>query len=193
MTDITVIIRTIGRKTLDNAIQSALKEFTNVIVVYDGMPIQSKDGVECLATGQRFDKYGSAALNMGAYATKTPYLCLLDDDDEFVAGAGDYMREFVGTNQADIYIPGLLFNNGMKLCLEPGLAYGNVAVPTYKTEWFSKVPISPSLLKFIQVPEDAIDLAHVIACNQLGAKIRWYEKLLYLVRPKLKGTNGRGQ
>ena len=193
MPDVSVIIRTIGRPTLDNAIQSALSEFSKVIVVYDGMQPDQKDNVMCLNTGQRFDKYGSAALNMGVYAAETPYVCLLDDDDEFVPGAGNYIREFIENNDSDIFIPGLLFNNGMKLCTKPGLAYGNVAVPTYKTKWFSKVPISPSLLDFIKVPEDAIDLAHVIACNQLGAKVSWYEKILYLVRPRLEGTNGRGK
>lgn len=194
MNEISVIIRSIRRSTLSNAIESALTEFSSVIVVFDGEgdPVDKDPRVTYLNTGRRYDKYGSAALNMGAYAAKTPYICLLDDDDEFVEGAGTYMTEFVNNNDADIFIPGLLFNNGMKLCLEPNLVYGNVAVPTYRTEWFSKVPITSTLLQSIKVPEDAIDLAHVIACNQLGAKILWYEKLLYLVRPKLNGTNGRG-
>jgi hypothetical protein len=28
--------------------------------------------------------------------------------------------------------------------------------------------------------------------DKLGANIKWYEKILYNVRPNLEGTNGRG-
>tara|TARA_Y100000004_G_scaffold196777_1_gene268008 strand:- start:1758 stop:2363 length:606 start_codon:yes stop_codon:yes gene_type:complete len=200
---ISVVIRTIGRDTLNNAINSALREFENIIVVADAIELQNKvedSRVSYLKTGQKFDKYGSAALNMGACSVTTEYFCLLDDDDEFVDGAGDFMRNFLINNpDCDIAIPGLKFNQGLVLCEKPGLAYGNVAVPTFRTHWALKVPITPLHCRADQlavgssVPSDAIDLAHVVKCSELGAKVKWYEKILYLVRPKLEGTNGRGK
>jgi hypothetical protein len=194
---ISALIRTLGRDTLSNSIESALHEFDNVIVVADDTYIKNKvkdSRILYLRTGQRFDKYGSAALNMGACAVTTSHFCLLDDDDEFVRGAGEYMRQFVNENKdKDIFIPGLRFNNGMELCKSPGLRYGNVAVPTFRTEWALKVPITPLHLNKFKIPPDAIDLSHVLACVSEGAKVIWYEKILYLVRPRLPGTNGRGK
>jgi glycosyltransferase involved in cell wall biosynthesis len=203
---ISVVIRTINRETLHASILSAGREFDEVIVVADASPLNrvalvkviaslpDKCKVKVLETGQRFDKYGSAALNMGACAVSNDYFCLLDDDDEFVRGAGEYMRQFVMENKDhDIFIPGLRFNNGMELCKSPGLEYGNVAVPTFKTEWALKVPITPLHLNKFKVPSDAIDLSHVLACVAEGAKVSWYEKILYLVRPHMPGTNGRGK
>jgi glycosyltransferase involved in cell wall biosynthesis len=193
---ISVVIRTIGRSTLNNAVSSALKEFGKVIVVADCVDLQDKvddPHVTYLRTGMKFDKYGSAALNMGACAVTTPYFCLLDDDDEFEEGAGEFMNSFIKDNpEYDIVIPGLKYNNGLKLCGSPGLQYGNVAVPTFKTKWALKVPITPLHLEKSKVPPNAIDLAHVIMCSAEGAKVGWYEKYVYLVRPKLAGTNGRG-
>jgi glycosyltransferase involved in cell wall biosynthesis len=195
---ISVVIRTIGRPSLKDSIESALREFDEVVVVADCVNLEYKvkdDRITYLRTGRKFDQYGSVALNMGACAVSNEYFCLLDDDDEFVDGAGEFMREFIkGNPETDIAIPGLQFNNGMVLCANPGLKHGNVAVPTFRTEWAHKVPITSELLsRFPNLTEDAIDFAHVVRCVELGANIQWYEKVLYLVRPKLNGTNGRGK
>jgi glycosyltransferase involved in cell wall biosynthesis len=194
---ISVVIRTIGRPSLNDAIKSALREFDEVIVVADSVNLQHKindDKITYLRTGRKFDKYGSAALNMGACAVSNEYFCLLDDDDEFVEGAGDKMKSFITANpHYDIVIPGIKFNDGNSLCVEPGLRYGNVAVPTFKTRWVHRVPMTPEHLKtYVSIPPDAIDLAHVARCADLGARVGWYGEVLYLVRPKIEGTNGRG-
>jgi len=192
---ISVLIRTIGRPSLKDAILSSKREFDNVIVVADAVDLPIKTlprGVTYLKTGMRYDKYGSAAINMGAYACSTSYFCLLDDDDEFVVGAGDFMRRSVQANpQVDIWIPGLKFNNGMVLCIQPdkGIIPGNVAVPTYKTELLFRVPF----YKGIEGKDpNYTDINHVSILHTLGYKIDWYNEILYLVRPKLDGTNGRG-
>lgn len=192
----TVVIRTIGRPTLKNAIESALTEFGRVIVVADAIDLDfstlPKDNVVYLKTGWKFDKYGSAAINMGAYACSTPYFCLLDDDDEFAPGAGEYMKNKVFSEpDIDIWIPGLQFNNGLQLCLDSkrGVEMGNVAVPTYKTKLLFLLPFYKGL---VGQNADYIDCHHLMVLEKLGAKIKWYERLLYLVRPKLEGTNGRG-
>lgn len=193
---ISVVIRTIGRSTLINAIQSAKQEFNDVIVVADAVPLDlnslPKD-VTYLKTGQKYDKYGSAAINMGAYACSTPYFCLLDDDDEFLPGAGDYMRQSISRNpDIDIWIPGLRYNNGMVLCVQPdkGVIPGNVAVPTYKSELLFKLPFFKGIEG--QNP-NYTDINHVTMLKEMGCKVGWYNTILYLVRPKLAGTNGRGK
>lgn len=192
---ISVVIRTIGRPSLGDAIESAKKEFKNVIVVADAIDLDfdnlPKD-VLYLKTGMQHDKYGSAAINMGAYACSTPYFCLLDDDDEFIPGAGEFMiNKLISEPDVDIWIPGLQFNNGLQLCLnsDKGVQMGNVAVPTYKTKLLFLLPF----YKGLQGDNaDYTDCHHLMVLDKLGAKIKWYEKILYNVRPNLEGTNGRG-
>lgn len=193
---ISVVIRTIGRPTLINAIQSAKQEFKDVIVVADAVSLDLASlpqDVTYLKTGQKYDKYGSAAINMGAYACSTPYFCLLDDDDEFFPGAGDYMRQTVSRRpEIDIWIPGLKFNNGMVLCVQPdkGVIPGNVAVPTYKSELLFRLPF----FKGIEGQNaNYTDINHVTLLKEMGYKVDWYNTVLYNVRPKLIGTNGRGK
>jgi hypothetical protein len=134
---------------------------------------------------------------MGAYSVSTPYLCLLDDDDEFVEGAGSFMTSFVSAHPTlDIIVPGIHFVNfNMIACLSPlkGVSMGNVAVPTYRTSLFDTTPISSSLCLKHNLTEELIDFGHVLECHTRGAKVGWYEKILYNVRPKLEGTNGRGK
>tara|TARA_R110002126_G_scaffold36858_7_gene111766 strand:- start:1869 stop:2462 length:594 start_codon:yes stop_codon:yes gene_type:complete len=195
---ISVVIRTIGRNTLGNAIDSAMSEFDKVIVVADDtcLDLSLPKGPTYLKTGKRYDKYGSKAMLMGALACTTEYFCLLDDDDEFVKGAGAYMTDAVSKSDFDILIPSIRFNNGMVLCDNPskGVSYGNVAVPTYRTSVFVRTPISEVYLKCSNqgIPEDAIDFAHINFLKGMGLHIGWYNKILYNIRPKLEGTNGRG-
>lgn len=193
---ISVVIRTIGRPTLKNAIKSALKEFDKVIVVADDVDLPLDD-LPCdalyLKTGRKSDKYGSKAMWMGALACDTEYFCLLDDDDEFMLDAGEYMDAFARTHDYDVMIPGIAFNNGMVLCdsSDKGAVYGNVAVPTYRTSVFLTSPISTTYIQG-NIPEDAIDFAHISFLKHTGSSVGWYGKVLYSIRPKLKGTNGRG-
>lgn len=192
---LTVLIRTIGRPTLINSINSAKTELGNVIVVADDVDIDLKSlpkKVTYLRTGRKFDKYGSAAINMGAYACNTPYFCLLDDDDEFIPGAGEFMLKAIQDDPSiDIWIPGLIFNNGGMLCLNSGrgVVVGNIAVPTYKTELLFKLPFSQSIVK----DDNFTDFHHVYSLFKSGSTIGWYGTPLYKIRPKLDGTNGRGK
>lgn len=198
----TAIIRTIGRPTLINAIESACEEFENVIVVADALDLDIKnlptDGVSYIRTGKKYDLYGSVAINFGAYAASTEYVTLLDDDDEFAIGAGAEMeRKILSSPEIDIWIPTLKYNDGSIACHIPGqVVGGNVAVPTYKTELFWEYPFT----KYVSVSKDAsglvdnfIDFDHVSQLVQRGKKIEWYGTVFYLVRPRLDGKNGVGQ
>lgn len=201
---ISVLIRTINRPTLINAINSSIKEFgvENTIVIADAIDLNISSlpqGITYLRTGQKFDKYGSAAINLGAYSCKTEFFCLLDDDDEFLNGAGNYMRNKIkGKPEIDIWIPGIVYSNIQKkgkpviACMngKKGIEMGNVAVPTYRTKLLFKFPFCEFLSK--KYPEYS-DFIHIKECVRLGAKLDWYGAGLYSVRPKLKGTNGRGK
>lgn len=194
---VTVLIRTINRPTLINSINSALKEFNNVIVVADNIDLDFSSLPKeplYLRTGRRFDQYGNACTNMGAYACRTPYFCLLDDDDEFIEGAGKFMQEKIKQSpEIDIWIPGLNYpKEGFQLCVskDRGVVIGNVAVPTYKTELLFRVPFYAGIGD--RFP-NAVDFFHVQTLHSLGCKVDWYGKPLYNIRPNLPGSNGVGK
>lgn len=201
---ISVIIRTINRKTLSNAINSAIREFEaeNVIVIADAVDLNLSslpEKVTYLRTGQKFDNYGTASINLGAYVCKTEFFCLLDDDDEFLVGAGKFMKDKIKSKpEIDIWIPGIVYTNMSKknrplvACIsgKKGIEMGNIAVPTYRTKLLFKLPFCEFLTK--KYP-DYSDFIHVKECVRFGAKLDWYGAGLYSVRPKLKGTNGRGR
>lgn len=192
--DITAVIRTIGRPTLNNAIESAKREFNHVIVVADAVDLKDKvEGITYLRTGQKFGVYGGACINMAAYATKTEYFCLLDDDDEYLEGAGELMRLAVNQSpDVSIWIPGLVYNDGTTICIsaEQGVNIGNIAVPTYRTQLLWDLPFSSS----IGMHDPAcVDFYHVQILHSHGAKVGWYNNILYNVRPKLDGRFGSGQ
>jgi len=198
---ISVVIRTIGRDTLIYAIESALREFKNIIVVADNVELDLDHlpkNVKYLKTGQKFDQYGSAAINMGAYACETEFFALLDDDDEFVVGAGDFMRNKIVENpEVDVWVPGIKFNTGIAVCLDSsfGVIPGNVAVPTYRTTLLFKCPFREETTQNPNVPvaSDYTDFSHAYEVYLQGARFGWYGQILYDIRPRLAGTNGRGQ
>jgi hypothetical protein len=189
---ITAAIRTIGRKSLKDSIESALREFDNVIVVADRVNLD----LDTLPTGPTYlknetviDLYGGMCINIAANECVTEYLCLLDDDDEYVLGAGDYMRETVINNpDVDIWIPGLRYNDGLYVCMEDGLRGGNVAVPTYKTKVLREYPFKNNMGN----DPGLTDFYHVQKIYFSGHKVDWYKKHLYNVRPNLTGRLGQG-
>jgi len=201
---VTPIIATLGRTSLKDSVMSAQREFENVIVVADGVDLDfdnlPKENVSYFKVGRKNpnDKYGGSAWNLGAYVATTPYISHLGDDDEYDMGAGEYMQNKINENpDVDIWITGLRYNNGTYACMTPGLFPGNVAAPTYKTELFASIPfglylINPSAPFPFNSP-DYLDFVHVAALHaQYNLKIDWYCKDLYLVRPKLDGTHGKG-
>ena len=191
---ISVLIKTIGRHTIQNAIDSAHREgFNDVIVVSDGKHNVKVENATFIELPKQWGFYGSVAANVGiAYCTQ-PYTMILDDDDELEVGAGDIIRNKIDSNpDIDIWIPGLKRKSGLLLCCPADdnkvVVEGNVAVPICKTEVFIKTPFrtdygyDDSLLDFGQIKE-AVDN---------GYKIDWIQKPTYLVRPKVPHAFGRG-
>jgi len=213
MTSTTVIIKTIGRKSVKAAIASAKREGFKPIVISDGVNCHVS-GAKFIKLGRKWGMYGGMAANVGAALAQTEFITFLDDDDTFVPGAGNIIRRKLQEKpDVDIWIAGVRFNKdvvmvnkvtgeetyrGTDLALWPekGIAEGNVAMPTYRTKIFERVPFINT------IPDDVAamtDLLHVNACASQGYKVGWFEEALYLVRPDqadavgYDGINGRGK
>lgn len=188
---VTTLIRTLGRETLTDSISSALREGFKVIVLGDAVNVSrfSQKNVDVFWTQKKQPDYGMYLLNVGAYMAQTPYVSILDDDDVYIEGAGDIIRSRLG--EANIMIPGLLYNDGHVMCMDkgPGVVVGNIACPIYETQLLYQIPFMKNFDPKMDYISDAI---HIIMSTQIGKTIAWYGQPLISVRPKLEGTNGRG-
>jgi len=208
MNDTTVIIKTIGRSTLKNAVESSKREGFEPIIISDGISIPKNQSLGCkvIQLGKRWGYYGGMTSNVGAAVCPTEFMTLLDDDDEFVEGSGDTIRNKLKEKPfVDIWIGGVRFKDVISLRLQDGSVYqstdlavrpdfgvnpGNVAMPTYRTGIFSRFPFVDDVPK---TQDNLTDFLHVRKCMLEGYKIDWFEKAIYLVRPKLSGSNGGGK
>ncbi len=207
MSDTTVVIKTIGRDSLRAAVASAKREGFSTLVVADGVDVEDVGADRAIKLGRPFGYYGGMCANVGAALVETEFITFLDDDDEFIVGAGDAIRKKLKEKpEVDIWIAGVRFNKevamfnkdtgaetyrGTDLAIWPekGVAEGNVAMPTFRTKVFERVPFLN-----IMKPEFAnlTDFVHVTACQQNGFKIDWFGEALYLVRPSKKHAKGLG-
>ena len=206
MTETTVVIKTVGRPTLKNAIKSAKREGFKVWVISDGEKVSAQGATKLITLGKRWGFYGGMAANVGAALIPTPFITFLDDDDEFIEGAGDVLRQRLTERpEVDVWISGVRFNREITIYNtqtgeprytscdlatrpEQGLSEGNVAMPTYRRDLFSKIPFVDRL------PEDlqhVTDLTHVQLCAQEGYNVDWVGDVLYLVRPEKKAVEGK--
>jgi glycosyltransferase involved in cell wall biosynthesis len=145
--------------------------------------------VRTVVLGQRFGFYGAVAFNVGAALATTSFIAKLDDDDEFLPGALDYMEQRLVEDdlKTDIWIPGGLWNDGRITCIENGdPRNGNIIVPVIRTRLFTICPIRP------REPLAIMDYFHVMELVAAGATVQWFGKALYAVRPKLPGYYGQG-
>tara|TARA_R110000824_G_scaffold128983_3_gene290150 strand:- start:20320 stop:20946 length:627 start_codon:yes stop_codon:yes gene_type:complete len=208
MSNTTVIIKTIGRPTLKAAIRSARREGFKVIVVSDGPKVSAQGATKLVRLGRSWGYYGGMAANVGAAMAETEFITFLDDDDEFVIGAGKIIRAKLRANPSvDIWAAGVRFDRRIEvydqdtgdtmhdsqdLCIngELGVVPGNVAMPTYRVSIFSKVPFTDTI-----APDrkNLTDFYHIKACVSAGYKIDWFGSVIYLVRPSVGGVNGEGK
>ena len=173
-----VVIKTIGRPTLKDAVRSAYREGFDVIVVSDnpdlefgdylgvkpgGEGIQWKMESQFYTLPKKCGEYGAVAANVGAAFNDAEYTIFLDDDDEFKEGAGEYMRHKLMDEITDLWVPGLDFGT-FTLCNDPlkGFVPGNVGMVTYRTRILQKFPmhyLGPS-----KGEVDYYDFHHAMAC-----------------------------
>jgi len=189
---IACMISTIGRPTLAAAVRSALDQFDEVIVIADDTDLEpgSTDGATVVRTGRRFDRYGSAAWNVGAYTTTCDWIAQLGDDDEWRPDAADVMRERItSTHTVDVWVPGLRYNDSNTVCMRPGLQPGNVAAPICRPEAYFSVPMTAKHARM----GGLTDYAHIVDLDHNGHRIGWIGDDIYLVRPHAPGRHGGGQ
>ena len=222
MSETTVIIKTIGRPTLEAAVLSAKAEGFPVIVVADGvegplpdfstnklaLPDHLKKApldIQVVRLGRKWGHYGNMAANVGAALAKTEFITFLDDDDEFIEGAGatikKKLKEFP---EVDMWIGGVRFNQDIFLTLEggtteivrelalngdKGVVPGNVAMPTYRTTIIGDMPFFPQLQAD---QENYTDFFHISQVHNKGYKVDWFGEAIYNVRPAYDDSNGRG-
>jgi len=207
MSDTTVVIKTIGRRTLKAAISSAKREGFKTLVISDGVNTSAPGANKFVKLGKKWGFYGGMAANVGAALVETEYITFLDDDDELAPGAGDIIRQKIKERpEVDVWIGGVrfvkpvrLFNektqetfiNSRDLAMDSslGITVGNVAMPTYKTYIFSKIPFTDTLQ---EGETELTDFHHINACKMGGYTIDWFGSIIYLVRPGTATINGRG-
>ena len=132
MSETTVVIKTIGRPTLKAAMRSAKREGFRPIVVSDGARVSAQGALKYVKLGKRWGYYGGMAANVGAALAETEFITFLDDDDEFVEGAGDIIRRKLKESpNIDIWIAGIelgtpvdVFDTGLKWIRKGGAPEG---------------------------------------------------------------------
>lgn len=189
----TVVIPTIGRRTLENAVHSAVREGMDVIVVCDG-PLrvpEFPDGVKVVSLGKKFGCYGAMAYNAGAYLAKTKFIVSLADDDELGFGFGEILSKTLEENpEIDIWVPQLNFNDGRVCCCpELGHRLGNICAPIYRVDVLAQVPFRLNMGENVNI----IDFYHLEECLEEGFKLDWKLELKYMVRPNLSSRRGMGK
>ena len=192
---VTTVIKTRCRPTLEAAIKSALREEFAVIAVSDGFPFPSavtelQDCARLVRLGRHYGHYGAMAFNTGVMLAETEFVAMLDDDDEWIEGAGDLIRaKLEKTPETDIWIPGLEFNDGKRLCCDPVWKHNNLACPILRTTVLTKAP----LLHLDKGQSGTMDQEHLKRCHDLGFAVDWIGQPCILVRPHLQGDRGMGE
>lgn len=189
MVRVACAIPTIGRETLDAAIDSA-RQFDQVIVIADDLDIAARPGVQHARTGRRFDRYGSACWNLAAYLTDCDWIAGLGDDDQWTDGAAERIRQAITARpEVDVWIPGLQYADGERVCTSEGLRPGNVAVPIARPTAWWQVPMAARHA----VHDGYTDYAHIADLAAAGLTLGWLGQAVYLVRPASPGRFGGGR
>jgi len=197
--EVTVVIKTRCRKSLSDAVRSAIREEFPVMVASDGFSF-SEDLNELLShplvsnccLGRHYGQYGAMAFNVGALLATTPFVAMLDDDDEFIVGARKLICDKLASDPSvDVWIPGLKYSNGHVICIRPNKLHvtaGNVACPILRTDTMTTTP-----LLHVKKTPGYQDFYHIARCQDAGYKVDWIGKPCILVRPKLPGNLGGGK
>lgn len=194
-----VVIPTIGRSTLNNAIDSVLREAQQCIVVNDGIDMPEptpRPNLKYIKLGRNFGRldgvvwYGQVAFTVGTYLSQTEFTMAIGDDDELLHGAGELInRKIAERPEVDIWVPGIVFNNGNVLCTARNvLMCGNVSHTLYRSKILATEPMYHRKGENTSIH----DWLHVERCVQNGWSIDWIEAMCVAIRPHLPGTNGRG-
>jgi len=197
---LSVVIATIGRRTLEHAIESVLTQGLTCLVVNDGVEMSEpppRPGLKYLKLGQNFGRldgklwYGQVAFTAGVWLSETEFTMGIGDDDELLPDVVPRMCERMRSSpDIDIWIPGIQFNTGRVLCDKPGrLRCGNVSHTIYRSKILATDPM------FNRRGDNTAvhDWLHVERCVREGWTIDWFGFPCVSIRSRLPGTNGRGE
>lgn len=196
---LSAVIATIGRATLPAAVASCVREGVPVVVVSDGFDIDhsglSLPNVEVYQLGRNYGRlggnmyYGNVAFNTGMLLAKTEFAIMLGDDDELMEGAGDCIRAKI-TEQPDVdfWIPGLRYNDGGELCIEPVFQLGNVSHPIFRTTIPAYVPFH----NVDNINQSISDYLHMEKCIAAGYRYGFIGRACISIRPQLPNRQGEG-
>jgi hypothetical protein len=190
MSDVTFIIPTIGRPTLNRTLNSLLAlqgDFSwKALVAYDGISIPENIlqderiahiSVEKTGTTRQAGTVRNSVFNK----VTTSWLAFVDDDDSLVSRWGTYFQEEL-KNKPDLDI--IIF----RMIYTDGLIY---PVPGDRDFKLNEVGISFAIkkefidknnIRFVNSPCEDYDLLNY--CRSIGAKYTLSEKIAYLVRPQ---------
>lgn len=196
---ISVVIPTIGRATLDRAIESVLRAGFPCIVINDGIemtPPSEHPGLKYLKLGRNYGRldgelwYGQIGFTTGTYLSETEFTMALGDDDEIIEGVSEAMVSKIASEpEIDMWIPGLRYNNGRIACVHVGGFYvGNISHTIYRTKILAYHPMYNRRNEY--TPHQ--DWHHVERCVQEGWKINWLGFPCVAIRPSMHGDHGRG-
>lgn len=134
-----IIIPTIGRKTLEKTLESISPQRSvgdEVIVVFDdgetweNNKVARSHGCILANTLKRSHDAGSKARNLGIDLAQRDWLLFMDDDDVFTPNAFQVIREtIVKTKLPTIHLFRMRYSDGKVLWKEPEVTYGNVGTP----------------------------------------------------------------
>jgi len=203
----TVIIRSLLRPTLLSSIESCKQNKLPVTVVLDGVTVDSSNTTlfeavcateaNILRVPRSYGHYGCIAANAAIALADSEFVTFLDDDDELIAGASDILlNRFARFPDIDIWIPGAQLADGTVRCgpgaASKGLIRTNVVIPTYRASVFAHVPYNLVDSHFFTAV-DYTDYWHICLCKKAGFTVGWLEEPIYLIRPRLFGSNGEGR
>jgi len=186
---VSVIIPTIGRRSLRQATLSA-RQADELVIVVDKAAAETKElevadhpAVKVISVVGGDHGYTARAAGMAA-ATST-HLAFLDDDDVYVEGAIDLMRE-VATDRPVIFR--MAHPEFGMLWRVPELRFGNVGTPMFLVpndpeklgEW---TPHAPTL------DQPGGDFTFIAGCCAAMGEPEWREDLIALVRPPERASD----
>jgi glycosyltransferase involved in cell wall biosynthesis len=129
MIEITTIIPTVGRKSLDLAIQSALAQnnVSNKIIVVDDSISQNINFSKTSIIRTGGNRGVAFARNLGIMEVKSEWVAILDDDDQWLPNKSVQQIEFMKLNCLDLSLTCALFENQKKIrpkkiydgCIDP--------------------------------------------------------------------------
>jgi glycosyltransferase involved in cell wall biosynthesis len=175
---LTIVIPTINRPSLDQAIKSVLDqvgpEKPEIIVVGDGVAPQSEYLIDVLGLIAPKTGLASATRNYAASYLKPGWVGFLDDDDVLAPG---YAKKLLNLSE---YYDVAIFNMdvGEKIIPEGQLIeWGNIGINfALRTEIFQRFP-------FPQVANGYEEVALLEKLSKEGCAVRFIPYTGYIVRP----------